>query len=871
MKRFSSASENRVRPRSRRSRPSPRFAAASLLCSVLAFGLMGCNSGNTAQSQTEAPKYPSEDLEIVVDSLGISHVYAKNDADVFFGAGYAMARDRLFQMELWRRQALGRKAEIFGEGAKKGDMSARTINFGALGAADEKLFREQRPEDAKLLDAWIAGVNHRIGEIKSGEAPRPYGLRETELNFIPELWAPEHAFAIGKVLGFGLSNSLESEILATALLRVVPGTVALIPALMPAYDMFSMHQDEPDKKPGSAPSPVPPPPIPKGFSGTPAQIDAPFFFEPLTKPTASNNWAVAGAHTDNGKPLLAGDPHQGLTSPTRFWPVHMNSAEAGGAFDVIGFAFVGTPSVELGHNAHIGWTATTNFADAMDMWDVAVSPNSKAISLAGNIVDIVFREETIRVRKDGAPYGDNDDFVFTVREVPGYGVILPEEILPVPRPFLADGQILLNWTGFAPTTEPAAYIDLDRAKNLDDFETAADHLNVGAVNYVAASQDGIAYHVHADVPDRGDPASRDMPWHIVSSADKESYWTRGLLPGSQLPHERDPGRGFIVTANNDPWGHTADGNVENDPFYYGAIFANGVRVKRIDESIRGLIASGKKITRTDMEELQGDTKSLLADNLVPLLDQAVAAIPTDPTLSAYVGRTDLEALAATLSAWDRRFVRTEKAPVIYLGLEWFACKRAFEAPFTPTLFNAIANKSTSTFPGMLHNVITKRFQGSEIFMPGGQNAFVLGALDDAAAWLKQRFGSLDAAFTLGDVHAAEFSSEYGGELAVDPVVVDGHLDTVNVSYAAFFNTDGNPLEEFRADEMALYRMVVGFNEQGRATATINFARGSREDPSDPHFDSQNEIWSKGDHVPLPFERKDVEAKAGERVILRANK
>lgn len=869
MKRSSNTPQNPIQMHLKPARRLvPRFISAAA-CAALISGLAACNSGNTAENH--APKYPSEEVEIVVDNLGISHVYAKNDADVFYGSGYAMARDRLFQMELWRRQALGRKAEIFGEASKRSDIFSRTINFGALAAADVKHFRAQRPEDAKLLDAWIAGVNQRIAEMKSGEAQRPYGLRDTELNFIPEPWVAEHAFAIGKMLVFSISNSLDRDMLATALLRVVPGTVASLPALMPSFDMYTMHQDDPGKKPGSPPSPAPPPPpLPSNF-GKPAQSDAPFFYKPLTPPMASNNWVVAGTHTDNGKPILAGDPHQSLTSPTRLWPLHMNSADAGGNFDVIGFAFIGTPTVELGHNANIGWTATTNFADAMDLWDVAVSPNSKAVKLGGEIIDIVFRDESIRIRKDGAPVGEGEDIAITVREVPGYGVILPEEILPVPRAFLAEGQILLNWTGFKATMEPAAYIDIDRAKNIDEFEAAADLMNVGAVNYLIASKDSIGYHTHADVPDRGDPKTHDMPWHIVSSADKESFWTRGFLPPSKLPHERDPARGFIATANNDPWGHTADGNVQNDDFYYGAFYANGVRNQRIDESLRALIASGNKITHGDMEELQRDVKSLLADNLVPLLGEAIAAIPTDPSLSAYIGRTDLESLAATLTAWDRRFLRSEKAPVIYLGLEWFACKRAFEAAFTPPLFNAIASQSNSTFPSILHNVVTKRFQGSELYMPGGQNAFLLASLDDAAAWLKQRFGSIDAAFTLADVHAAEFSSEYGGELSVDPVSVDGHLDTVNVAYAPFFAEDGTIREQFPAHEMALYRMVVGFNDQGRATATINFARGSREDPNDAHFDSQNEIWSKGEHLPLPFERSDVESKTSERFTLKANK
>jgi penicillin amidase len=855
--------------RARRADNRPRTQAfVSVSLAALLAALAGCSSEDTPSPVvTPAEKFPSEAVELVVDELGISHVFAKNDADAFYGAGYAMARDRLFHMELNRRQALGRKAEIFGKSALKADISARTMGFGRLGEADEKRLRAERPEDARLIDAWVAGVNRRIEEVRSGEAPRPYGLRETELDFVPDDWKPEHAFAIGKVLGFGLSNSLDQDVLATAISRLAPTTVETMPVALPAYDMFTMLQDKPGAK--SSSKPVPPPPAPQGITPLPEGSIPAFEYEPFMREMGSNNWVVDGAHSTNGKPLLAGDPHQALTSPTRLWPLHMNSADAGGSLDVIGFAFVGTPTVELGHNAHLAWAPTTNFADAMDLWDVPLTSTSTSVKLAGESHPIVPREEVIRVRGEGAPVGVGEDHPITVREVPGFGVILPDEILPVPRQVLADGFLLFNWVGFQPTAEPSAYIAMDRAKTIDEFEAAVDLIDVGAVNMVSASADGIGYHVHASIPDRGDPASHPMPWRVMSSKDPESFWTRGFLPPSKLPHERDPARGFIATANNEPWGFTSDGNVENDPFYYGTFFANGFRAQRIDEVLRERTKDGGKVSRADMEELQRDVKSLMAETVVPRLTEAMAAIATDPALAAYAGRADLEALASRLAAWDYRFSREKGEPVIFLGLEWFASKRAFEIPFTPALFNAIVTKSPPAMIGFLRNVIANRFEGSGTFAPGGVNALLLGALDDTAAWLTTSFGGIDAAYTLGDVHAAVFPTDFGGELEVGRIKVDGHVDTVNVSAAAFFGEDGGVLKEFSSREMALFRLVVGFGEDGRAESTIDFARGTREDPSDPHFSDQDETWSLAQHKPLPFRRAEVEASETERLTLPA--
>lgn len=849
-------------------RPSaarPRTQALASLAVLLA-ALAGCSSEEAPNPLAPAEKFPSEAVELVVDELGISHVFAKNDADAFYGAGYAMARDRLFHMELNRRQALGRKAEIFGASATKADISARTMGFGRLGEADIKRLREERPDDARLIDAWTAGVNRRIEEIRTGEAPTPYGLRPTELDFVPEDWKPEHAFAIGKVLGFGLSNSLDMDVLATALLRLAPATIESLPVALPAYDMYTMLQDKPAAKSISMPAP---PPAPQSIAPLPQDSIPPFSYEPFMRETGSNNWAVDGAHSTTGKPWLCGDPHQTLTSPTRLWPLHMNSAEAGGSLDVIGFAFVGTPTVQLGHNAHLAWAPTTNFADAMDLWDVPLTETATSLKLAGESHPIVPREEIIRVRAEGSPVGVGEDVSITVREVPGFGVILPDEVLPVPRQVLADGYILFNWVGFQTTAEPSAYIALDRAKSLDEFDAAVDRIDVGAVNMVAASADGIGYHVHASIPDRGDPSSHPMPWRVMSSKDPESFWTRGFLPPSSLPHERNPARGFIATANNEPWGFTNDGNVENDPFYYGTFFANGFRAQRIDEVLRERTKDGGKVSRADMEELQRDVKSLMAETVVPRLTEAMAVIATDPALSEYAGRADLEALATRLAAWDYRFAREKSEPVIFLGLEWFAAKRAFEVHFTPLIFNAIVTKSPPAMIGFLRNVIEARFQDAGKFAPGGVNALLLGALDDTAAWLTASFGGIDAAYTLGDVHAAEFPTEFGGELTVGRIVVDGHVDTVNVSPAAFFGEDGSALKEFASHEMSLFRIVVGFGEDGRAESTVDFARGTRGDPSDPHFSDQDESWSLAQHKPLPFRRSEVEASETERLMLPA--
>lgn len=826
---------------------SPLFPRLSLV-PLAALSLVGC--GTVDEPVNPLPGgAAATTVELLVDDLGITHVYAKSDEGALFGAGYAMAKDRLFQMEATRRGALGTSAELFGASALKQDILARTIDFKKLGVSAFAALKKDRPEEAALMEAWIAGINARISEVKSGKAPLPYGFGPAELNFMPEPWTAEHAIAVSKVLAFGLSESLSADILTTALQRFGPESSKHLAYLTAAYDAYITPKTQGGKSNVTAPSP-PKRPVPPSSAWAGYQVAAPAF--------ASNNWAVSGAHTKNQRPLVAGDPHQQLTSPSRFWPVHMNSAEAGGTLDVIGFSFVGTPMVQLGHNAHIGWTGTTNFADVMDLWDVTASATS--ILLGGQAHPIVTRAEIIRVHTDGSPVGTYEDHPITVSEVPGFGVLLPDEMLPLPRNFIADGSILFNWTGMQTSNETSGYLALDRAADMNAFEAAVDEIEVGATNFVAADAKGIDYRSHAQVPDRGDPASHPMPWHMLSGDDAASLWTRGSLPVEKLPHLRDPARGFLVTANNDPFGFTADGNVENDPYYYGGHYESGFRAHRIEEALTALLKDGGKVDRADMEALQGDVHSPMADTLLPHLADAISAVETDPALAVYKGRADLTALAAKLAAWDRRFDRTRPEPVIFFAMEWFAAKRVLQEPFTPPLFNAVASGSSGQFlMANLRNILEKRVPESEMFLPQGRRPVMLAALADAAAWLTTRFGSPTATFTMADVHGAEFASVLGGKLEVPRVSVGGSFDTVNVSVAPFFDGDA-PRSAFTAHAGSLYRMVVGFADDGTPEATLDFARGASGEPGDPHFADQQERWLSAGHMPLPFRRADVEAR-----------
>lgn len=808
---------------------------------------------------------PAAPVRLVTDRDGITHVYGKSDADTFYGAGYAMARDRLFQMEVSRRRAFGRLSELFGKSRRRDDLGARAFAFAELGRRDHERLLRERPADAALLDAWTAGVNARIEEVRSGLAPRPYGLGPEELNFVPEPWEPFHGTAVGKTLAFGLSSSLESEILATAVYRLAPDLASSVPILQPAYDEFVMA-------PGLSVEPAQV--VPPKIASTPVSGGPGPSFSALSgllgERGASNNWAIDASHSSNGRPLLAGDPHQPLSSPARLWPLHMNSADAGGSLDVVGFAFVGTPTVQLGHNARVGWTATTNFADVMDLWGVDFSEDGSSIVVGGALnYKVTRRSEVLRIRQDGAPYGQNTEETLELLDVPG-GILLPDEILPVPRQLLVNNDaILFMWTGFQPTLEFSAYLAMDRSRDVKEFEAASELIEVGAQNFVAADAKKILHHVPGKIPDRGDPSTKPMPWRILSGDDASTFWNGRFLGPEKRPHLEDPPPGYIATGNTDPWGFTADGNVENDPFYYGAFYATGFRPYRIRGALDALLAQKGKLDRADMQAVQADTRSPMAETLVPLLSAAAAAVATDPALFDFKDRADLQQLAAALGAWDQRFSPDSGPALLFLGVEWFAARRLFEQKASSLLFYGIAAESPPFFLGLLRNVLADRFAGSAALLPpGGKSELLLRALDDAAQWLAATFGSADpAGYSLGKLHAAEFPSSFGGKLDVGRFPVGGSSDTINVSPAPFFSEEGKPLDAFASTEMALYRMALQFGADGVPEATFDLALGSSEDPASPFFSNLQDDWTQAQQRPLLFRKAEVEGAISSELTL----
>lgn len=804
----------------------------------------------------------SAEVEILIDDRGIPHIYAENDADLFYATGYQLATDRLFQIDLLRRRALGRSAEVLGMGKLDEDKISRLFNFKRWGALDAERFKREQPADYALFSAWVAGINQRIDEVKRGEQPLPYGFGAEQADYQPEPWSNHDPFVVAKMIAFANSNVLEFEFLTTVVKRLSPAAYAAIDILEPASPAFCVPpEDRPSASSAQARAAELPAPATEAPSAVLDQLRAMHRALAGFRVSGSNNWAIDGRFTDNGKPLIANDPHQPLQSPSVMYAVHMNSADRRGSVDVAGFGFAGAPGVQLGHNRDVQWAATTGFADCMDLFSVSVDGDT--INAGGTRAPITRRSEEIAIKGAAA-------FVLEVRDVDGFGVLLGDA-LPFPELLAVDvgRNLLINWTGFRATNEATASFGMGRARSLREWEQAVDKMEVGTFNWLGADANGISYHVHTLVPDRGDPAARQMPYLAVDGDDPDNYWTGDSLAPDKLPRSHAEETGFVATANNDPFGFTADGDVHNDPWYYGAFFDPGFRAARLEQRLTALRDRGD-VSVEDMQALQLDTHSMLADQLLPVLAEVFGRVPSDAALASFRDRPELASLARLLTTdWDRSMQRDQAGALAFHAFAHFLATQIYRDDLSVT-FASIIDASANTLLKFAALAVRGQFANGDAVMAEGRDVLVMRALADTAAWLTAQFGAVTpASFSWGLRHGSGFRNPFGGALDQGWFPTHGGEDTVNVSGSTFYARDTtNVVERFESNDGAVFRVVTRFLEDGTPEAFVNFPPGNSGDPESPHFSDTLEDWREGVYEKLPFTRAEVEAAQAERIVLR---
>jgi penicillin amidase len=639
---------------------------------------------------------------IARDPNGIAHVFAANDHDAAFLHGWVHAEDRLFQMDLTRRQASGTEAELMGETALPSDVEVRTIG---LRRAAERSLAGASPEALEILQAYSDGVNAWVERH-----PLPSEYAELSLaEFAP--WTPLDSFTIGKAIAFSLSFDLDIDRTLDYLDYLAVGAATGFDGNALFFDdvfrsaPFDPASTVPDAT-ASPPSEWPGEVAPDGGSAGSATAaaarvagtrpdhldggaidalrdwrqrieDVPLLAPAFDRETdrGSNEWGVAATLSASGRPMIANDPHLELDTPSTFYPIHLE----GGSMDVYGEGFAGVPGVILGHNKHIAWGATTNPMDVTDTFIEQLvpdpsSPSGLAIVHEGVPEPVEAIPETYRVNTLGNG----------VVDVPPGGAV-PEATLVVPRrnngPLvfadLAGGTgVSVQFTGFSATREVETFLRWNRARNLDEFIDGLQFFDFGSQNWAYADVRGnLAYFTSGEMPLREDLEAGEvdgLPPFFVRDGTGGNEWLPlshprpgqavpyEILPAAEMPQVVNPPTGWFVNANNDPAGTTLDNDPLNQTRPTGGIFYlnpgyDGFRGGRITEMIRAELGRDASISFEDMQAMQADVTLLDAEAFVPHLIAAFDGAAASPTseLAALAGEPRVAEAIERLRSWDR--------------------------------------------------------------------------------------------------------------------------------------------------------------------------------------------------------------------------
>ena len=752
-------------------------------------------------------------VEVLRDSWGLPHLYAKSNHDLLFAQGFVHAQDRLWQMEINRRLASGRLSEIVGPEAIQVDRLQRT--FGIMRAAHKEIATLNEDEKG-LLQAYADGVNAFI-ESHKNRLPLEFRI----LGVSPEPWEPEHSIGWAKVMAFIGGFNWADEIVKAALTQKLGSEKAA--------NLFRLNQ------------PSTPFIIASGLDlptlwPTYASVKNSFLPSPIG---ASNNWVVHGSRTETGAPLLANDMHLDVRIPSVWYEMHLS----GGDFNVIGLSLPGVPLIIAGHNEDVAWGITFAFTDTQDLFLEQLNPNQKDQYLhQGEWKQAKHIKESIKVK------GSDEPVMHDVLETIHGPIISPN--IPIAKGFKY--ALSLKWSAHDPGGMISSITQMNQAGDLEEFKEAALQWPDPAINLVCADRDGkIGYILAGKIPIR--PQNHgNGPFPGWTG---EHDWT-GYLPKDEKPFRVNPANGFIATANNKVVG-------DDYPHYIANDYMPGYRAERIQE----VLTQKSVVSKDDFRSLQGDLKSSEAARFVKALEnmegeseKAKDLLKRLRSWDQILGSDSPEG-AIYCVLFYRLLENTFKDELGDLKDHFFG------VGLTPIQsMNMFATHSRVILLNLLSEPNSPWFD--DVTTPKREDlGYILEkSLNETDSFLREAMGSKPSNWRWGRLHRIEFHHPLGEVKPLDklfnrgPFEAGGHFSTVSQSTflpGMDFNYAG-----WTVSNRHIYDLEDWDNSYGSIVPGQCGMFGS------PHYDDQIELWLNIDHHPLYFSRSKVEAGVQERLILK---
>ncbi|MBC6366991.1 penicillin acylase family protein [Algoriphagus sp. AK58] len=768
-------------------------------------------------------------VEVYRDSSGINHIFAQNEHDLFFSQGYLAAKDRLFQFELWRRQATGTLAEILGERELDRDRGARLFRF--RGDKNKEL-NHYHPRGEQIVDAFVAGVNQYILEARN--TPESLPIEFKMLQILPEFWTWEvvisrHQGLLGnspEELNISRIVSLIGEEETKKLFHFHPNEPDLnldpsIPKellfkniLQPyqafrAAVVFKPEDIQPEFRKNQAE-------FEKTLAEWKAETD--FNLEADAFAMGSNNWVVSGSKTESGFPFMANDPHRLQAVPSlRYW-VHLNAP----GWNVIGGGEPVIPGISIGHNDHGAWGLTIFSTDFEDIRVYDLHPeDSEKYWHKGQWHSFQLIRDSIQVK------GKGKIPVIHRFSVHGPVTFIDHEL----KKAVALECAWLEYGG-APYL---ASLSMNQAKTWEEFQAACTLNHVPAENMIWADRQGNIGWQATGIP----PIRKEFSGLVATPGDGSKEW-EGYLPISKRPSSVNPTKGFIATANE---------NVTPREYPFpealGFEWADDFRGKRIAE----VLSQDRKFTLEEMGRLQNDYLALPARTLVPFLR----------TLSFSDPQAD--SLRRTLLTWDFRLEKNSIQAGIYVMWERDLRSRISDLVVPKEVAPYFGNASLTLILDWMENP-------EKIFASNPEKArdeVLQKSFENAMATLRVKLGEDVNNWQYGQAaykHAlirhplsAAVNDDWEKKLNHGPLPRGGYSFTPAANAYGDNNSSG-----------ASFRILVD-TQDWEKTQGIN-TPGQSGNPESPFYSNLFPIWANDGFFPVHFEKSKIQKSAFEKSVLQ---
>jgi len=762
----------------------------------------------------------TQPVEIIKDLWGISHIYAQNQSDLFFAQGFNVARDRLFQLEIWRRMATGTVAEILGEKALRRDIGARLFK---VRVDMNQEMNHYHPQGEEIITSFVKGINAYIDLTKENPDLLPIEFRL--LGIKPEHWTPEVVVSrhnglyrnVGSELSLARRVQAMGGDLVEQLSNFHPGDpqlelaegldVSIIPNNV--LDLYRAR----NSRGRFGPEDIVDPKFRRQGSFNLLNILIPY--SEIFPDQGSNNWVVSGEKTFSRYPIMANDPHRSQQVPSLRYFAHLVAP----GWNVIGGGEPSLPGISIGHNEYGAWGLTIFGIDQEDLYVYEINPdNSNQYKYRDTWANITIIQEVIPV-KGQSPV--TVDFKFT-----RHGPVVFED-----NENNKAYAVRAAWleTGAAPYL---ASLRIDQAKSWEEFREACSYSRTPSENMVWADKYGsIGWQAVGIAPIRKN-------WYglLPVPGDGRYEWD-GYLPIRELPHKFNPPEGYIATANEDniPHGY---------PYRLGYSWTEPFRVNRIKE----VLETGQKFTIADMMRLQQDELSIPARNIIPLL-------------KGLKSNNDMAQNALEkLFTWDFVLDKNSIEATIYTNLESRLRSNVRELSRKEPYGSSVPSPSLS---GVIQLLAAPdgRFGSNPI---AERNALLIRSLEEAVDNLIDRLGPDMNNWEYGQekVHyirmrhmlSSAVNDELREKLNLGPLPRGGSGTTVN-------NTgSGNQTSG------ASLRVIADTGNWDNSVGTNN--PGQSGNPDSPHYSDLFEMWANGDYFPLLYTRARVDASAERITILK---